>query len=218
MAVKIITDSLSDITSDLAEKLGVTIVPLTVFFGHESFLDRVTITTDEFYRRLIHGNVLPTTTQPAPGVFADVYKELAKETDEILVITLSSKLSGTYQSAMNAKEMVGNKCRIEVIDSQTVAMGLGLVVIATAGSQYEKIINNISEVRSRGGSVIAIATEGDREIEKLAERVLHVPDTLEPLQPLLTVIPLQLIAYHAAVLRGCNVDKPRNLAKSVTVE
>ena len=66
--------------------------------------------------------------------------------------------------------------------------------------------------------MIAIATEGDREISNHAEHVLYVPDTLEPLQPLLTVIPLQLIAYHAAVLRGCNVDKPRNLAKSVTVE
>jgi glucosamine--fructose-6-phosphate aminotransferase (isomerizing) len=96
--------------------------------------------------------------------------------------------------------------------------GMPVVVIATSGIQYDKIISNISEVRSRGGSVIAIATEGDREIAKMAEHVIYVPDTLEPLQPLLTVIPLQLIAYHAAVLRGCNVDKPRNLAKSVTVE
>ncbi len=96
--------------------------------------------------------------------------------------------------------------------------GMPVVVIATAGTQYEKILSNISEVRSRGGSVIAIATEGDREIAGLADQVLYVPETLEPLQPLLTVVPLQLIAYHAAVLRGCNVDKPRNLAKSVTVE
>jgi len=96
--------------------------------------------------------------------------------------------------------------------------GMPVVVIATSGMQYEKILNNISEVRTRGGSVIAVATEGDREIKRLAEHVLYVPDTLEPLQPLLTAIPLQLIAYHAAVLRGCNVDKPRNLAKSVTVE
>ncbi|MDO8629406.1 MAG: glutamine--fructose-6-phosphate transaminase (isomerizing) [Phycisphaerales bacterium] len=96
--------------------------------------------------------------------------------------------------------------------------GMPVVVIATGGSQYDKIMNNIAQVRGRGGSVIAIATEGDGEIAKLAEHVLYVPDTLEPLQPLLTAIPLQLIAYHAAVRRGCNVDKPRNLAKSVTVE
>jgi glucosamine--fructose-6-phosphate aminotransferase (isomerizing) len=93
-----------------------------------------------------------------------------------------------------------------------------VVCIATGGSQYDKILNNIAEVRARGGSVIAIATEGDREIGNLAAHVVYVPDTIEPLQPLLTAIPLQLIAYHAAVLRGCNVDKPRNLAKSVTVE
>ena len=96
--------------------------------------------------------------------------------------------------------------------------GMPVVFIATGGSQYDKIMSNIEEVRSRGGSVIAVATHGDRDIARVAEHVLYVPDTLEPLQPLLTSIPLQLIAYHAAVLRGCNVDKPRNLAKSVTVE
>ncbi len=93
-----------------------------------------------------------------------------------------------------------------------------VVCIATSGIQYEKILNNISEVRTRGASIIAIATQGDTEIKKLADHVLYVPDTIEPLQPLLTSLPLQLIAYHAALLRGCNVDKPRNLAKSVTVE
>jgi DegV family protein with EDD domain len=132
MAVKIITDSLSDITSDIAEELGITIVPLTVLFGHEAFLDRVTITTDEFYDRLIHGKVWPTTTQPTPAAFLEVYNRLAEETNEILVVTLSSKLSGTYQSAMGAKGMFEKKCRIEVIDSETVAMGLGLIVIAAA--------------------------------------------------------------------------------------
>lgn len=96
--------------------------------------------------------------------------------------------------------------------------GMPVVFIATAGTQYEKIISNIEEVRSRGGHIIAIATEGDREISRLAEHVFFVPDVPEPLQPLLTTIPLQLIAFHAAVQRGCNVDKPRNLAKSVTVE
>ncbi|UCG16551.1 MAG: glutamine--fructose-6-phosphate transaminase (isomerizing) [Phycisphaerales bacterium] len=96
--------------------------------------------------------------------------------------------------------------------------GMPVVVIATRGAQYEKIISNIEEVRTRGGHIIAVATEGDRQVAKLAEHVLYVPHTMEPLQPLLTVVPLQLIAYYTAVLRGCNVDKPRNLAKSVTVE
>jgi len=132
MAVKIVTDSLSDITSDLAQKLGITVVPLTVFFGQESFLDRITITTDEFYDKLTHGTIWPTTTQPPPGDFVNVYNKLAKETDEILVIVVSTKLSGTYQSALQAASMIEGKCRIEVIDSQTVAMGLGLLAISAA--------------------------------------------------------------------------------------
>ncbi len=96
--------------------------------------------------------------------------------------------------------------------------GMPVVFIATRGRQYDKVLGNIEEVRSRGGKIIAVATEGDQDIIRVAEHVFWVPDVPEPLQPLLTVVPLQLLAYHAAVLRGCNVDKPRNLAKSVTVE
>jgi len=93
-----------------------------------------------------------------------------------------------------------------------------VVVLAPRGHWYEKSLGNIEEVRSRGGRVIAVATEGDHDIQDLAEHVLFVPDVPELLQPLVTVVPLQLLAYHAAVLRGCDVDKPRNLAKAVTVE
>src|SRR3954471_18733817 len=96
--------------------------------------------------------------------------------------------------------------------------GMPVVFIATRGIQYDKVISNIEEVRARGGKIIAVATEGDSQIHKYSDHVIEVPNTIEPLQPLLSVVPLQLIAYHAAVARGCNVDKPRNLAKSVTVE
>ncbi len=92
------------------------------------------------------------------------------------------------------------------------------VFIATRGLQYDKLIGNIEEVRARGGRTIVVATEGDENIVPYADHLITVPDTLEELQPLLTVIPLQMLAYHAAVLRGHDVDKPRNLAKSVTVE
>jgi glucosamine--fructose-6-phosphate aminotransferase (isomerizing) len=93
-----------------------------------------------------------------------------------------------------------------------------VVFVATQCNQYEKVISNIEEVRARGGVVIAVATEGDTGIKRYSDHVVYVPDVAEPLQPLLSVVPLQLLAYHAAVARGCNVDKPRNLAKSVTVE
>ena len=96
--------------------------------------------------------------------------------------------------------------------------GMPVVFIATRGVQYEKVLGNIEEVRSRGGRVIVVATEGDKRIRNYAEDVFYVADTPECLSPLLTVVPLQLLAYHAAVLRGKDVDKPRNLAKSVTVE
>jgi glucosamine--fructose-6-phosphate aminotransferase (isomerizing) len=93
-----------------------------------------------------------------------------------------------------------------------------VVVLATRDRVYDKILSNIEEVRARGGRVIAVATEGDQEIRRYAERVLYVPETLDLLTPLLTVVPLQLLAYYAAMARGCDVDRPRNLAKSVTVE
>jgi len=92
------------------------------------------------------------------------------------------------------------------------------VFIATQCSQYDKIIGNIEEVRARGGKTIIVATEGDTDIARYADHLITVPDATEQLQPMLTVVPLQLLAYHAAVLRGHDVDKPRNLAKSVTVE
>jgi len=96
--------------------------------------------------------------------------------------------------------------------------GMPAVFIATAGPQYDKIMGNISEVRARGGRIIAVATEGDENIAQHADHLITIPDAPEFLQPMLTVVPLQLLAYHAAVLRGQDVDKPRNLAKSVTVE
>ncbi|TAF43912.1 MAG: glutamine--fructose-6-phosphate transaminase (isomerizing) [Sphingobacteriales bacterium] len=93
-----------------------------------------------------------------------------------------------------------------------------VIVIATQNSSYEKVISNIQEVKARKGQVIAIVTEGDTEVKKMADYVIEIPDANEAFLPLLATIPLQLLSYHIAVLRGCNVDQPRNLAKSVTVE
>ncbi len=96
--------------------------------------------------------------------------------------------------------------------------GMPAVFIATHSSQYDKILGNIEEVKARGGKVVAVITKGDSQLAKKCDYIFEVPQTPEPLEPLLTVVPLQLLAYHVAVLRGCNIDKPRNLAKSVTVE
>jgi glucosamine--fructose-6-phosphate aminotransferase (isomerizing) len=93
-----------------------------------------------------------------------------------------------------------------------------VIVIATNKGHYEKVVSNIQEIKSRKGKIIAIVTEGDEQVRELADHVIEIPDTIESLTPLLTTIPLQLLSYHIAVMRGCNVDQPRNLAKSVTVE
>ncbi len=99
-----------------------------------------------------------------------------------------------------------------------IADNMPAVFIGTAGPQYDKIMGNIAEVRARGGKTIVVATEGDENIKQHADYLITIPDAPELLQPMLTVVPLQLLAYHAAVLRGHDVDKPRNLAKSVTVQ
>jgi glucosamine--fructose-6-phosphate aminotransferase (isomerizing) len=121
------------------------------------------------------------------------------------------EISYIHAEGMPAAEMKHGP--IALIDD-----GMPVVVVATRNSQYRKVLSNIEEVRARGGHVIGVVTEGDDEAASLCEAVFTVPDVPEPLQPLLTIVPLQLLAYHAAVLRGHDVDKPRNLAKSVTVE
>ncbi len=121
------------------------------------------------------------------------------------------EISYIHAEGMPAAEMKHGP--IALIDK-----GMPVVFIATQGSQYDKVISNIEEVRARGGRIIAVATKGDTRIASYADTVFEVPDVPEALQPLVTCVPLQLLAYHAAVLRGLDVDKPRNLAKSVTVE
>ena len=163
MTVKIVTDSLSDITSDIAQGLGITVVPVYVRFGEEVYRDRVEMTTEEFYHRLVHDAAFPTTTQPSPSDFVDVYNRLASETDQILVVTLSSKLSGTYQSALHAKSLVEKECRIEVIDSLTVVMGLGLIVIsaakaAQAGASLDEVADLVGRAMPRSHAIMSFDT------------------------------------------------------------
>ena len=93
-----------------------------------------------------------------------------------------------------------------------------VVVIATKKGHYEKVVSNIQEIKSRKGKIIAIVTKGDTQVRDIADHVIEVPETSEAFAPLLTTIPMQLLSYYIAVMRGCNVDQPRNLAKSVTVE
>ena len=132
MTVKIVTDSTCDLPVQLAQELGITVVPVYLRFGEKVYRDGVDIGYDEFYQKLVESPVHPSTSQPTPADFADVYRKLAKETDEIVSIQVTSKLSGTYNSALQGRELAGARCHIEVVDSLSVSMGLGLISVAAA--------------------------------------------------------------------------------------
>jgi DegV family protein with EDD domain len=130
--VKVVCDSTADVPSDLANKLGISVVPLNVLFGTETYRDGIDLTADQFYKRLVESKIHPTTSAQSPGYIAEVFTKLSKETDEILAIFISSKLSATYESAIQAKALVGNIAKIEIVDSFETCGALGLPVIRAA--------------------------------------------------------------------------------------
>ncbi|MCL2281489.1 MAG: DegV family protein [Dehalococcoidia bacterium] len=163
MAVKIVTDSTSDIPAEIAKELGITVAPLVVLFGRESFKDHVDITTEEFYHRLAKDSIHPTTTQPKPHVFVNIYQELLSQNNEILVIVISSKLAGVFRSASNAVKIVEGKGRIEVIDSKLATLSLGLVVIEAAkmaqnGMSLSEISAAVKAILPNSNTIVAFDT------------------------------------------------------------
>ena len=145
MAVKVVTDSTADLPPALAQELGITVIPLNVHFGTEVYRDGVDISGDDFYRRLLDSPRLPTTSQPSVGDFLALYQELGQTTDEIVSIHISSKLSGTMNSATQAREQYQGDCRIEIVDSQLGCMGLGLAAVSAGrasqdGASLEEVV------------------------------------------------------------------------------
>jgi len=167
MAVKVVTDSASDIPAELAEELGISIVPCTVFFGAEAFKDGVEITKEEFFHRLTTGNVMPTTTQPSVGDFLDVYKPLAEAGHDIVSVHVSGKLSGTVNSARLAAQELPD-ATVETVDTELASMGVALAAKAAADAVS-------------AGADAAGAAEAARNAAASTE-VFVVPDTLEYLK------------------------------------
>lgn len=132
MAVRIVTDSVSDLPPELAEALGVSVVPLILRFGDEEYYDGRDLTPDEFYAKLRSDLRFPKTAGATPGMFAGVYDGIAGEADAILVITLSSSLSTTYQAALDGRNLMRSECRVEVLDSRVAAMPEGFTVLRAA--------------------------------------------------------------------------------------
>ncbi|MEN8789174.1 MAG: glutamine--fructose-6-phosphate transaminase (isomerizing) [Flavobacteriaceae bacterium] len=159
-------------------------------------------------------------SNPLIEIIADAYKD----SDNCLYLGRGYNFPVALEGALKLKEISYIHAEgypaaemkhgpIALIDEQ-----MPVIVIATNNGHYEKVVSNIQEIKSRNGRIIAVVTEGDQQVRELADHVVEVPDTIESLSPLLTTIPLQLLSYHIAVMRNCNVDQPRNLAKSVTVE
>lgn len=158
---------------------------------------------------------------------ADLIKEMAenkKDSKDIFFLGRSLDYAVAMEGSLKLKEISyihSEAYAAGELKHGTIALiedGTPVFALATQNRLYDKLLSNIKEVKARGAYVIALAKEGNTEVEKSADKVIYIPDTLDELTPVLSVIPLQLFAYHIAVARGCDVDKPRNLAKSVTVE
>ena len=148
MTVKIVTDSVADVPPDVVKELGITVIPLLVRFGEKVYNDGVDLTSDQFYEKLVHSKVLPVTSVPAPATFAEAYDKLAQDTDEILAVSVSSRLSGTYDVALQSVGLMKRKCRVEVVDSQWAVMAEGFIVVkaaqaAQAGASFEELLDII---------------------------------------------------------------------------
>ncbi len=169
MAIRIVTDSTADIPDEIAQAQGVTVVPLTVFFGEEAYLDGVELDNAGFYRKLQASKELPRTSQPSPAAFQQAYQRLIDEgADGILSIHLSSKLSGTYQSACTARANVqesGSTVPIEVIDSHSISVGMSRAILLAAQGARE------------GKNLTELAAAANDELGRT--RILAVLDTLE---------------------------------------
>ncbi len=142
--VRIVTDSTADLTPETARQYGITVVPAYVHFGNQTFRDGIDISGDELYRRLVEGSVHPTTSAPSPGDFEEVFSELSRDTNQIVVVVVTAKMSAIHSSALLGANSLAGKCRIEVIDSKSVSMGLGLITLAAADVAREG--GNIHEV------------------------------------------------------------------------
>lgn len=211
------------VASTKAFTAQVTVLTLIAFYIAQQ---RGTITQSKLIEYLTELNQIPELVERALQS-NDHVKEIAerfKDSTNCLFLGRGSSFPVALEGALKLKEI--SYIHAEGYPAAEMKHGpialiddaMPVIFIATKNSSYEKVVSNIQEVKARGGHVIAIVSEGDTEVRDMAEYVIEIPQTSEAFVPLLATIPLQLLAYHIAVMRGCNVDQPRNLAKSVTVE
>ena len=160
MSIRIVTDSTADIPNEIAAELNIEVVPLNVHFGNDTFKDGIDLTTDEFFNKLINGPDFPSTSQPSIGEFAEVYEKIIEKGDEIVSIHISSKLSGTSNSAHLAAEQLKDNGNISIVDTLQASLTVGLTAIAAAkaalaGSTFQEVVN-IAESTSERAELFAL--------------------------------------------------------------
>lgn len=228
MSIKIVTDSASDLPKEVTAELGITVVPVNIHFGLDTFKDGVDIQADQFYHRLLTDSVLPKTSAPSPGLFKDCYHKLAQESQEIVSIHISSKLSATHEAALAGKKEVTDKCRIEVINSQSASMGLGLITIAAAkaaneGATIDEVLKLVEESIKGIYFVAALDTlEFLQKGGRVGKAQAWLGSVLS-IKPLITlhdgaVVPLERVRTHSkAVARVYRLLEEHLPAKEVAV-
>jgi DegV family protein with EDD domain len=193
MKVQVITDSTLDIPQNLADELGIRVVPIYLRFGDKTYRDGVDIRSDEFYSMLVSSPFHPATSQPNPEDFTAVYKDYCESVDGIVSIHISSKVSGTYNSAVMAQKTLESRCPIEVIDSKFNSAGLGLVVIAAArlaqsGASFSEVIGEANK------AINQVSMFGMFETMKYLARSGRVNKTIATASRILNVMPL--LTFH----------------------
>ena len=218
MAVKIVTDSTADLPQNLARELDITVVPVYVRFGNKVYRDRVDISEDEFYRRLQHDSIHPNTMQPSPQDFIDTYKKLSDRADGIVSIHVTGKLSGTFSSAMRAKETLGEKYPIEVIDSQVVTMGLGQIAIeanniAQSGKNLREVAETVKKMIPRIRLLGLLDTLKYLALGGRIGKVKALLSLILSVKPLLTMKNGELVPYGRVRSRSQGIERLFDFAR-----
>ena len=221
MTVKIVTDSSADLPPQLAQQLGITVVPLYVRFGSEVYRERVDISDDEFYQRLLHGPTHPVTIQPSPQDFVNAYQELSPEADGIVSIHISSKLSGTCNSALQGKEMTDKGCPIEVMDSQLVSVGLGLISMAAAtvaktGADLQRVVEEVKQTIPNSHLLCLIDTLKYLLLGGRVGKAKALVGSLLSVKPLLTLKEGETVPVGQARSRSKGIERLFDFVKNAT--
>ncbi len=219
MTVRVVTDSTADLPETVTRELGITVVPVYLRFGETAYRDGVDISQDEFYHKLVESPIHPTTSQPTPADFAEVYRKLSREAEGIVSIQVTSKLSGTYNSALQGREMAEAGCHIEIVDSFSVSMGLGLITMAAArlAKAGENLQVVMEEIRQAIPCIRILAVFDTLKYLLLGGRVGKAKALLGSLlnvKPLLTMRDGELVPVGLARTRNKGIERLYELAKT----